>query len=102
MTIIKRVIPETEYPPCLKIGKVQNCTSCEVAKKHGSCNSVRGLCIKPYYAHKKGCPNYNRRKDCPPKVKMLDEYFIMDTPYNSTHSNVHQKKDMRNCIFFLY
>ena len=78
---ILRVNPIIEYPPCIKKGGIQDCISCIIAKKHGSCNTIRGLCIKPYYAHKKGCPNYNKRKDCPPNVKMLDEYFDLEAPF---------------------
>ena len=28
--------------------------------------SVRKLCTKSYHGHLKGCPNYNKKKGCPP------------------------------------
>ena len=37
---------------------------------------MRDLCQKPYYGHKKGCPNYNHRPDCPPVSPML--YDLLD------------------------
>jgi len=73
------VHPIIEYPPCLKSGKKQDCFSCDIAFKK-KCNSPRGMCTLAYPAHKKGCPNYNKRKDCPPNVKMVDEYFDMSKP----------------------
>lgn len=37
---------------------------------------VRGLCIKPYPGHRKGCPNFGKKKACPPQappiIKVLD------------------------------
>lgn len=38
--------------------------------------SVRGLCVKPYYNHSKGCPNWNKKVGCPPQAKLL--YDILD------------------------
>ena len=35
----------------------------------------QGICKKPYYGHSKGCPNYGKRKDCPPNLPLLDEIF---------------------------
>ena len=32
---------------------------------------VQALCARPYRGHPRGCPNYGRRKGCPPKVKSL-------------------------------
>ena len=37
--------------------------------------NVRGLCIRPYPNHPKGCPNYGKRPTCPPQVKLIDEVF---------------------------
>jgi len=33
------------------------------------------LCKKAYYNHPKGCPNYGRKKECPPKQKMFFDVF---------------------------
>ena len=42
--------------------------------------SMRGLCRKPYPGHPKGCPNYNKRHDCPPKVPLIGKVFDLDEP----------------------
>lgn len=36
---------------------------------------VRLLCIRPYTNHPKGCPNYFKKKGCPPRQKYLSEVF---------------------------
>ena len=33
---------------------------------------VHSLCLRPYPNHKKGCPNYGKKKGCPPGVPMFD------------------------------
>ena len=38
--------------------------------------SMRGLCKKPYYNHPKGCPNFNHRENCPPKVPLI--WLVLD------------------------
>lgn len=40
--------------------------------------SVRNLCVKPYYNHPKGCPNYNKRNLCPPAALLLTEFIDLD------------------------
>ena len=37
--------------------------------------SVRGLCVRPYTNHPKGCPNFGKRVTCPPQVRMINEVF---------------------------
>ena len=37
------------------------------------------LCIRPYYNHKNGCPNYGRKKDCPP-IRRFDRVCNMNAP----------------------
>jgi len=34
---------------------------------------VRGLCKKAYYNHPNGCPNFNKKKTCPPKAKFIED-----------------------------
>jgi len=44
---------------------------------------VRGLCVRAYEGHKKGCPNYNDPKHayrCPPQAPLFQSYFSMDYP----------------------
>jgi predicted metal-binding protein len=43
-------------------------------------NAVRYLCIKPYYNHPKGCPNYGRRCSCPPYASMFGDEYDLDKP----------------------
>lgn len=38
---------------------------------------VRFLCLRPYPNHPKGCPNFNKKDTCPPKIKLWQE--ICDT-----------------------
>jgi hypothetical protein len=42
--------------------------------------SVRRLCKKPYPGHPKGCPNYAKRADCPPRAKQLTEVLDLSQP----------------------
>ena len=35
--------------------------------------NFQGICKKPYHGHAKGCPNYGKRKDCPPNLSLLDD-----------------------------
>lgn len=34
---------------------------------------IRRLCLRPYYKHPKGCPNYARRIDCPPQAPFFPD-----------------------------
>ena len=42
--------------------------------------AVRSLCLRPYPNHKKGCPNYGKKKGCPPDVQMFDEVCDLSSP----------------------
>lgn len=74
-----QVDPIIKYPPCIKKGKPQDCLNCKLQDK-GGCGSPRALCVKPYKNHKKGCPNYGKKPDCPPNVPMFDEIFDLSKP----------------------
>jgi predicted metal-binding protein len=41
---------------------------------------MRGLCKKPYPNHPKGCPNFDKRHDCPPKVPLIGKVFDLTKP----------------------
>ena len=43
--------------------------------------SVRGLCTKPYYNHPKGCPNFGKKKGCPPSAELFDKVYDMSQPF---------------------
>ena len=38
------------------------------------------MCVNEYHGHKKGCPNYGKRADCPPFVPMFDKVFDLGKP----------------------
>lgn len=37
-------------------------------------------CLTPYPGHPKGCPNYNKKKGCPPKQKIIYELLDFKKP----------------------
>lgn len=74
-----QVNPVIIYPPCLKAGKKQDCFHCVLKEKDG-CKSPRSMCVLPYKNHKKGCPNYGKKPDCPPNVPMFDKVFDINKP----------------------
>jgi len=38
----------------------------------------QSMCKQSYYNHPRGCPNYNKKKGCPPKQKLLFDIFYRD------------------------
>lgn len=69
-----KVKPVIVYPYCLKNGLEQDCFKCDLYKKE-LCKSPRGLCVREYPNHKKGCPNYGEKPMCPPNILMYDQVF---------------------------
>lgn len=62
-------------------------------------HSVRSLCRAPYPNHPKGCPNYNKRDDCPPSVPVIgsvldfaDDIYVI---YNRFDFGAHVAKTKR-------
>ena len=43
-------------------------------------HSVRGLCAKPYHGHPKGCPNFAKKKGCPPSAALIETIFDLTKP----------------------
>lgn len=43
-------------------------------KKHGD------WCRIPYEGHKKGCPNYGKKDDCPPKAPFIKDFLDTSKP----------------------
>ncbi|MHA2248494.1 MAG: hypothetical protein ACXADY_26340 [Candidatus Hodarchaeales archaeon] len=43
-------------------------------------SSVRGLCVKPYPRHPRGCPNFDKKKGCPPTTPLFHEFFDCEQP----------------------
>lgn len=41
---------------------------------------VRDWCKLPYHNHPKGCPNYGKRKECPPQSKYITEIININKP----------------------
>lgn len=40
---------------------------------------VMRLCKQPYYNHEDGCPNWGKKKGCPPNLPLLDEQYDLRT-----------------------
>jgi len=38
------------------------------------------LCLRPYPNHKNGCPNYGKKKGCPPSVPMFGSFYSLSKP----------------------
>lgn len=95
--LIIKVNPIIVYPECITNYNEQDCFNCE---QLGICNSPRSWCVKPYYNHPKGCPNYGVCDGCPPNVPMIDQVFNIDeeiylviTEFDlKTHMNILEKK----------
>lgn len=49
--------------------------------------AIRGLCLRPYYQHPKGCPNYGKKGDCPPRALR-----------NSRHWQGHLRSELRRFV----
>lgn len=43
-------------------------------------HSVRGLCVKSYPGHTKGCPNYRRKEGCPPDAPFFEDVYDLTKP----------------------
>ena len=42
--------------------------------------SMRKLCVREYYNHKKGCPNFNKKEGCPPYCPTIDKTLDLSKP----------------------
>jgi predicted metal-binding protein len=51
--------------------------------------SVRALCLTPYPGHPKGCPNYNKRNDCPPKVDLVEQVLDLEKQVYVVYNRFH-------------
>jgi len=76
---IVKATPVIRRPACIASGRKQDCFNCELFRQR-TCDSPRSKCALPYPLHTKGCPNYGKRKDCPPIIGMLDDYFEVTKP----------------------
>jgi len=43
-------------------------------------------CLLPYPGHPKGCPNYGKKKTCPPVVPLIDNFIDVDGPIYLVYS----------------
>jgi hypothetical protein len=41
---------------------------------------MRKLCTRPYPGHKRGCPNFNKKKGCPPNTPTIYWELDLDDP----------------------
>lgn len=49
----------------------------------------KGMCLRPFYKHPKGCPNYGKKHGCPPSKFLENEIldfkrpmYVIYTPFN--------------------
>ena len=42
--------------------------------------SVQQLCVRPYPGHPYGCPNYGRKRGCPPRQPLIDQVLDFSRP----------------------
>lgn len=42
--------------------------------------SVRTLCRKPYLGHPKGCPNFGKKRSCPPNAPLIGKLLDLNEP----------------------
>ena len=77
--------------------------------------NIVGLCLQPYHNHPKGCPNWGKKKSCPPEAKPVGKIIDMRRPtycvYNvfdfAGHINKMRKKhpawsyyQLRCCLYW--
>ncbi len=77
--------------------------------------AVVELCKRPYPGRPHGCPNYNKKKRCPPNVERFDEFYDMTKPFyaiiNVFDLQAHVEKmrqrhpnwterQLRNCLYW--
>jgi len=77
-------------------------------------HSVRNWCKFPYPGHPKGCPNFNKGVECPPKVCFVNEfinleiehYFIIETfdlvAFANSMKSLHPQWSDKQCKCCLY
>ena len=41
---------------------------------------MRALCFAPYPNHPKGCPNFGKKKGCPPQAPLVENYLDLSKP----------------------
>ena len=82
---IVEIDPVFLYPVCILSGKKQDCFTCDLFRSNG-CTSTRSKCLLPYRNHKKGCPNYGKRKDCPPFAPLFKDVFDVTKPVYGIYS----------------
>lgn len=62
---------------------------------------IQELCCKPYYNHKNGCPNFAKKKGCPPNVQLINDVldfnkdmFIVYTEFDIKSHVVKMRKKL--------
>ena len=43
--------------------------------------NVRDYCTLPYPGHPEGCPNYGKRKECPPSAPLVEDFIDLSKPH---------------------
>jgi len=55
-------------------------------------HSTHNLCIRPYPNHKKGCPNYGKKKGCPPGIPIFDSVYDLSKPVYAIYNKFNFKE----------
>lgn len=76
---------------------------------------ARQWCLLPYPGHKKGCPMFNKKDICPPKVQEIDKFIDLNKKHwfavvsFSLHKHMEKMKinnptwtdkQLRNCLYW--
>ena len=59
---------------------------------------VHSLCVRPYPNHKNGCPNYAKKKGCPPGVPMFDSFYDTSKPIYAIYNKFDFKEHVDRMI----
>ena len=43
-------------------------------------HAVRDMCKMPYAGHPAGCPNFGRKRTCPPQAPLFEDIFDLTQP----------------------
>lgn len=43
-------------------------------------HKMRAMCVQAYPQHKRGCPNFGKRSNCPPKANLIERVLDLSAP----------------------
>ncbi len=57
-------------------------------------SQISANCLKPYHGHPDGCPNYGRKKGCPPEAPLFSDFFDIAKPVYAIVNVIILKSDI--------